>query len=152
MPITIGTAHYRRAVGESAELLYMCRQIADGKADAAKLALIRLRAVYQKHMMQRHLAGLEGHRYRLGFFFFSSRRRHTRLTCDWSSDVCSSDLRVAADVARAHVTGHGVHVQRTGDRAGAEVAALRLHLDRAVDVGQADVARQIGRASCRERV
>src|SRR6266571_2666141 len=29
----------------------------------------------------------------LGFalvFFFSSRRRHTRLTCDWSSDVCSS--------------------------------------------------------------
>src|SRR6267142_2252225 len=29
------------------------------------------------------------------FFFFSSRRRHTRLTCDWSSDVCSSDLIVA---------------------------------------------------------
>src|SRR4051812_49656069 len=26
------------------------------------------------------------------FFFFSSRRRHTRLTCDWSSYVCSSDL------------------------------------------------------------
>src|SRR6267142_986617 len=26
------------------------------------------------------------------FFFFSSRRRHTMLTCDWSSDVCSSDL------------------------------------------------------------
>src|SRR2546430_6608346 len=31
------------------------------------------------------------------FFFFSSRRRHTRFDCDWSSDVCSSDL----DVARA---------------------------------------------------
>src|SRR5690242_21545496 len=28
------------------------------------------------------------------FFFFSSRRRHTRLTCDWSSDVCSSDLNL----------------------------------------------------------
>src|SRR5690242_445215 len=28
--------------------------------------------------------------------FFSSRRRHTRLTCDWSSDVCSSDLSLAA--------------------------------------------------------
>src|SRR5438034_4298780 len=27
------------------------------------------------------------------FFFFSSRRRHTRSLCDWSSDVCSSDLR-----------------------------------------------------------
>src|SRR3954462_2095546 len=28
------------------------------------------------------------------FFFFSSRRRHTRLSCDWSSDVCSSDLMI----------------------------------------------------------
>src|SRR5260370_23593737 len=32
--------------------------------------------------------------YRFGRrFFFSSRRRHTRFKCDWSSDVCSSDLR-----------------------------------------------------------
>src|SRR5438270_1565308 len=29
------------------------------------------------------------------FFFFSSRRRHTRFDCDWSSDVCSSDLILA---------------------------------------------------------
>src|SRR5256886_5732492 len=29
-------------------------------------------------------------------FFFSSRRRHTRFDCDWSSDVCSSDLGLAA--------------------------------------------------------
>src|SRR2546429_1298185 len=29
---------------------------------------------------------------RLVFFFFSSRRRHTRCSRDWSSDVCSSDL------------------------------------------------------------
>src|SRR5260370_32410406 len=28
------------------------------------------------------------------FFFFSSRRRHTRFKCDWSSDVCSSDLNL----------------------------------------------------------
>src|SRR2546430_9609724 len=28
--------------------------------------------------------------------FFSSRRRHTRFDCDWSSDVCSSDLYTAA--------------------------------------------------------
>src|SRR2546430_11081465 len=28
-------------------------------------------------------------------FFFSSRRRHTRFDCDWSSDVCSSDLHTA---------------------------------------------------------
>src|SRR5256885_5459849 len=31
-------------------------------------------------------------RYQMCFFFFSSRRRHTRLQGDWSSDVCSSDL------------------------------------------------------------
>src|SRR6266566_5527722 len=31
--------------------------------------------------------------YFFNFFFFSSRRRHTRLQGDWSSDVCSSDLR-----------------------------------------------------------
>src|SRR5689334_23658718 len=31
------------------------------------------------------------------FFFFSSRRRHTRWNCDWSSDVCSSDLRLPHD-------------------------------------------------------
>src|SRR2546430_12296260 len=29
---------------------------------------------------------------RLEGYFFSSRRRHTRFDCDWSSDVCSSDL------------------------------------------------------------
>src|SRR5256886_8637272 len=31
-------------------------------------------------------------RLRCDIFFFSSRRRHTRFDCDWSSDVCSSDL------------------------------------------------------------
>src|SRR2546430_3603983 len=31
----------------------------------------------------------------LCFFFFSSRRRHTRFDCDWSSDVCSSDLSIS---------------------------------------------------------
>src|SRR3989475_3618222 len=34
---------------------------------------------------------------RILFFFFSSRRRHTRFDCDWSSDVCSSDLKAARD-------------------------------------------------------
>src|SRR5205085_6503131 len=36
------------------------------------------------------------------FFFFSSRRRHTRFDCDWSSDVCSSDLFTEARDAFAH--------------------------------------------------
>src|SRR5690606_40641220 len=32
------------------------------------------------------------------FFFFSSRRRHTRFSRDWSSDVCSSDLEQAFEL------------------------------------------------------
>src|SRR5690606_40316869 len=46
------------------------------------------------------------------FFFFSSRRRHTRFSRDWSSDVCSSDLvskkrvmAAAAASARASSAG-----------------------------------------------
>src|SRR5438034_4874277 len=35
------------------------------------------------------------------FFFFSSRRRHTRSLCDWSSDVCSSDLVDRSGLSRS---------------------------------------------------
>src|SRR6266568_7890634 len=38
------------------------------------------------------------------FFFFSSRRRHTRWNCDWSSDVCSSDLEFT--IRGTHFTYH----------------------------------------------
>src|SRR5256886_4215553 len=38
--------------------------------------------------------------YSRGLFFFSSRRRHTRFDCDWSSDVCSSDLIAGASSAK----------------------------------------------------
>src|SRR2546430_6610339 len=38
-------------------------------------------------------------------FFFSSRRRHTRFDCDWSSDVCSSDL-ARPDRLRCRATAH----------------------------------------------
>src|SRR5690606_39611249 len=37
------------------------------------------------------------------FFFFSSRRRHTRFSRDWSSDVCSSDLIPTGEPARGDV-------------------------------------------------
>src|SRR5438046_5646000 len=43
----------------------------------------------------------------MSFFVFSSRRRHTRLVSDWSSDVCSSDLtlvRETAGIDLAHAT------------------------------------------------
>src|SRR5256886_6939661 len=48
-------------------------------------------------------------------FFFSSRRRHTRFDCDWSSDVCSSDLAGGDGGLRPP---HGA-----GDRADEAVAA-----------------------------
>src|SRR5256886_11460426 len=42
-------------------------------------------------------------------FFFSSRRRHTRFDCDWSSDVCSSDLIPALVVHRWFAGTHEFH-------------------------------------------
>src|ERR1041385_9576373 len=39
------------------------------------------------------------------FFFFSSRRRHTRCSRDWSSDVCSSDLRIPPRSSSCTPTG-----------------------------------------------
>src|SRR6266571_1552107 len=47
------------------------------------------------------------------FFFFSSRRRHTRLTCDWSSDVCSSDLGRGRDRVR-RFDAEGARLMRFG--------------------------------------
>src|SRR5438132_8935455 len=43
-------------------------------------------------------------------FFFSSRRRHTRSLCDWSSDVCSSDLVDKRAVRAAQVSQHEARV------------------------------------------
>src|SRR5205085_3287474 len=43
----------------------------------------------------------------LFFFFFSSRRRHTRFDCDWSSDVCSSDLNPDGSVHIYQPPGDG---------------------------------------------
>src|SRR5689334_24083394 len=39
------------------------------------------------------------------YFFFSSRRRHTRWNCDWSSDVCSSDLIPSGNVRESSPFG-----------------------------------------------
>src|SRR5438034_6361043 len=67
-------------------------------------------------------------------FFFSSRRRHTRSLCDWSSDVCSSDLsgtngktttsRMLSDIARA--TGWAPIHNRSGSNLDRGVAAALL--------------------------
>src|SRR3712207_8092573 len=53
------------------------------------------------------------------FFFFSSRRRHTRYWRDWSSDVCSSDLlegcRFLFELGRYLVADAGLYVTRVVD-------------------------------------
>src|SRR5256886_5668613 len=56
------------------------------------------------------------------FFFFSSRRRHTRFDCDWSSDVCSSDLLLGAvgenPFQQVVVLAHGCAPQAATSRVG----------------------------------
>src|SRR2546430_17033690 len=42
-------------------------------------------------------------------FFFSSRRRHTRFDCDWSSDVCSSDLAKVVAIQGDHTTARALY-------------------------------------------
>src|SRR6266481_8508597 len=63
------------------------------------------------------------------FFFFSSRRRHTRWNCDWSSDVCSSDLgqAVGRGARLRRSDRHRVHRGQDGDRGGAEAARRGDH-------------------------
>src|SRR5438876_2054288 len=96
------------------------------------------------------------------FFFFSSRRRHTRWTGDWSSDVCSSDLRLC----RFYVPQSLASPQSRGDSPRLRPLRLRRKLfggkeERLLRAGRVGTVRtrhrpdpgdQIGRASCRERV
>src|SRR3712207_7554010 len=106
------------------------------------------------------------------FFFFSSRRRHTRYWRDWSSDVCSSDLfgpgaaaeyeeaerllnLVGVEVNARVPLGATVEGLRRLPRAWGNVLLYRevgetatLHLQDEHGVGRV----KIGRASCRERV
>src|SRR6266478_4710492 len=59
------------------------------------------------------------------FFFFSSRRRHTRFDCDWSSDVCSSDLIRLRAAARTSPQGRAARDQgkdQGGESSGATSA------------------------------
>src|SRR5699024_11542198 len=48
------------------------------------------------------------------FFFFSSRRRHTRSKRDWSSDVCSSDLDASINIMRRILQSSGAEVIHLG--------------------------------------
>src|SRR5690606_40122832 len=91
------------------------------------------------------------------FFFFSTRRRHTSFSRDWSSDVCSSDLSTARDPSRAAgSTALGEIVQGLGGGLARHKAELLFQTpvaeNRAV-LQEPDLRRaEIGRASCREGV
>src|SRR2546429_1882226 len=92
---------------------------------------------------------------RVYFFFFSSRRRHTRCSRDWSSDVCSSDL-AGVDLPLEKIAHVAEQIPR---------AVLFVLADPDIEVTRNPRARverrerlrgrlalEIGRASCRERV
>src|SRR5438067_2937634 len=81
-------------------------------------------------------------------FFFSSRRRHTRSKRDWSSDVCSSDLRLRLERRNLRFGCSDLDVAR----AGAQVATTESQIPALQTQATAAAHRQIGRASCRERV
>src|SRR5438034_7296631 len=77
------------------------------------------------------------------FFFFSSRRRHTRSLCDWSSDVCSSDLLQKQDA------GGPSTVLRLVDNA--EISAAAEKLVRRLELsGLRSEERRVGK-ECRSR-
>src|SRR6478672_6345270 len=75
------------------------------------------------------------------FFFFSSRRRHTRSDRDWSSDVCSSDLRCVVRVAAGPRLGYG-HLMRA--RALAQHLAMQVSLSVRGGRAAARTARSMG--------
>src|SRR5690349_21928966 len=79
-------------------------------------------------------------------FFFSSRRRHTRSLRDWSSDVCSSDLRWKDSL---DILGRN---EQVGVIVYGEQFAANQDLGRRWMTAYIRGLREIGRASCRERV
>src|SRR2546430_10604364 len=66
------------------------------------------------------------------FFFFSSRRRHTRFDCDWSSDVCSSDLGFG-DLSPEAVLAVPPRKLRAAGLSGRKVASIRDLTAKVVD-------------------
>src|SRR5437588_5757513 len=87
------------------------------------------------------------------FFFFSSRRRHTRSLCDWSSDVCSSDLKQSL-MKTMRAGAQGVKIRVKGRLGGSEMARIEwnregrvpLHTLKAdIDFGQTEAKTTFGR-------
>src|SRR3712207_6952407 len=89
----------------------------------------------------------------LCFFFFSSRRRHTRYWRDWSSDVCSSDLRI--NVSGSWLSKNtDVASHTSADEKPAQILALRGPAQRrhicALRLSHRSEERRVGK-ECRSR-
>src|SRR5256885_8252515 len=88
-------------------------------------------------------------------FFFSSRRRHTRLQGDWSSDVCSSDLAAREGVVHRQVVVAMRTNQRTaiGQLDGAvdrDARGVHLAVHAPAELGVRSEERRVGK-ECRSR-
>src|SRR5262245_62687882 len=88
------------------------------------------------------------------FFFFSSRRRHTRCLSDWSSDVCSSDLTLSRDGAASLRCEPTIAPDDNFKLVSVTVPAPTSSLSSLANssVVSGNRRNKIGRASCRERV
>src|SRR5258706_11249285 len=87
-------------------------------------------------------------------FFFSSRRRHTRLVSDWSSDVCSSDLiNIEKNISLLPYNTFGIQVKASFFcRIGSVPQLQELIASSIYKKEPRLILGEIGRASCRERV
>src|SRR5256886_13709147 len=88
-------------------------------------------------------------------FFFSSRRRHTRFDCDWSSDVCSSDLSLACCSIRRGKINLRVGGCEKEQQLLQKFMSANGHSALGARIPQmfcSSAVDKIGRASCRERV
>src|SRR5690606_40204507 len=89
------------------------------------------------------------------FFFFSSRRRHTRFSRDWSSDVCSSDLISVEELyCKQDLRFRSIFFNRNGGICVTSPNRTLTKLRQAPRLVQERSCfdTEIGRASCRERV
>src|SRR5690606_40605169 len=89
-------------------------------------------------------------------FFFSSRRRHTRFSRDWSSDVCSSDLTELNDLVQGDNPSMQIQQAFRNPQTGQfDRGQLNNFISQVGTLPQGHEAHaqwdEIGRASCRER-
>src|SRR3712207_7053940 len=84
------------------------------------------------------------------FFFFSSRRRHTRYWRDWSSDVCSSDLFPVSLISRIEILKDGASALYGSEAVGGVVNIFTRDDYQGMEIGARSEERRVGK-ECRSR-